>query len=140
MLHFFARRLSELHEKSRDERGFTLIELLVVVVIIGILASIAIPAFLNQRAKAGDASAQSSLRNAATAQETYQVQNDTYATTVPQLKSQGFRESSAVTFNVNAATNATFYCMSAKHAQSATTWWLTSDNGAPVNAKPASCT
>ena len=63
--------LQRLREKRQDEGGFTLIELLVVVLIIAILAAIAIPVFLRQREKAYIADVQSSLRNLATAAESY---------------------------------------------------------------------
>src|SRR6201997_4753680 len=65
--------LYSLRQRSKDEGGFTLIELLVVILIIGILAAIAIPAFLNQKGKANDSAAKVQVRTAETAAETYAV-------------------------------------------------------------------
>ncbi|MEP7227659.1 MAG: prepilin-type N-terminal cleavage/methylation domain-containing protein [Gemmatimonadales bacterium] len=59
-------------------QGFTLIELLIVIVIIGILAAIAIPKFSNTKGKAIVAGMKSDLRNMASAQEGYWVDNRTY--------------------------------------------------------------
>jgi type IV pilus assembly protein PilA len=69
-----------------EEKGFTLIELLVVILIIGILAAIAIPSFLSQKDKAGDASAKSYVRNMQTAEETYFTDNNRYTKSLDDLK------------------------------------------------------
>ena len=70
--------LHKLRTRAQDEKGFTLIELLVVILIIGILAAIALPAFLNQREKAQDSEAKSAVRTAQTAMETFYTDNQTY--------------------------------------------------------------
>jgi type IV pilus assembly protein PilA len=65
--------------------GFTLIELLVVILIVGILAAIALPAFLNQREKAQDTEAKTAARTAQVAMETYYADNQAYTANVADL-------------------------------------------------------
>ena len=77
--------LNKLRSRIQDEKGFTLIELLVVILIIGILAAIALPAFLGQRARAQDTEAKTSVRQGQTAMETFYTDNQTYVAAKAQL-------------------------------------------------------
>ncbi len=129
--------------REKDE-GFTLIELLVVIIIIGILAAIAIPVFLNQRKKGWDSAVKADLRNAATAQETYLTDNGVYSAQTPagaQLTNVGFKYSpgtnysgGAASITVAANTNAD-YCLSATSA-STTVWKYSSVTGLGTGACP----
>lgn len=74
----------------KEEKGFTLIELMIVIAIIGILAAIAIPQFSAYRQRSYNAAAQADLRNAATAQEAYFVDNGTYTATIGNLTGSNY--------------------------------------------------
>jgi|SRR3954447_3211602 len=96
---------------AQEESGFTLVELLVVMLILGILAAIAIPAFLNQRSKASDSDAKSNANTAQQAIETLATDNNgSYATannapaTLVAIEPELTNAALAVTSNANSYT------------------------------------
>jgi prepilin-type N-terminal cleavage/methylation domain-containing protein len=114
----------------RKNEGFTLIELMIVIAIIGILAAIAIPQFSAYRTRSYNAAAEADLRNAATAQEAYYVDTQTYVVD-PQTNligsTYGFYTSQNVIVDGDAATQQ--YTMTAYHSSGSKTFTLIGPGG-----------
>ena len=133
MLNWFAKRLQELQKAKRDEKGFTH-RAVGARDIIGILAAIAIPAFLSQRTRAQEGAAKSDLRNAAAAATSCFSKNDgsdltPTSCTEQELKdNHGFNESAQV--NVTVATPTADVCSAtSKHANAPTSFSYSSTTG-----------
>jgi type IV pilus assembly protein PilA len=120
--------------QEEHEGGFTLIELLVVIIIIGILAAIAIPIFLNQRQKGYDAQAKSDVKAIATLQETYLTDNNVYAANLAALTD--FRPSPNVSNHATVGNGSDDFTVQAE-SDSGTIWcWDSSGASAGVYEGP----
>jgi type IV pilus assembly protein PilA len=116
--------LSRLNRKE----GFTLIELMIVIAIIGILAAIAIPQFSAYRQRSYNSAAQSDIRNIATAEEAYYVDNSTYSAAPTALTpTYGYMPSGNV--NVAITADLTSYQITGFHTSGNKTYTLSGPGG-----------
>ena len=117
-------------DRSRSDNGFTLIELLIVIIIIGILAAIAIPVFLNQRQKGYDSEAKNDLKNMSSFEEIYLNDYDTYGTVTDiQTSEPTMHVSGGITLTVEHLDGLLGYCLSAAHVAGSDTWYYDSQGG-----------
>ena len=116
--------------RMKKNEGFTLIELMIVIAIIGILAAIAIPQFSAYRTRSFNAAAEADLRNAATAQEAYYVDKQTYVVD-PQTNligaTYGLYTSQGVSLDGDAVADQ--YSMTAFHSSGNKTYTLIGPGG-----------
>ena len=80
-----AKFLQHLISKKQGNEGFTLIELLVVIIIIGILAAIALPSFLNQANKARQSEASTQIGSMNRGQQAYYLEKSEFAPNITAL-------------------------------------------------------
>jgi type IV pilus assembly protein PilA len=129
--------LSKLRRRAEDEKGFTLIELLVVILIIAILAAVAIPTFLNQRGKAYDSNAQSMVKSAQVAEETYATSNNgSYTSSASALIAidPSLGDTTAATLGTPVLNGTNGYTVSATAVNSGDAFTIAMDNGVQTNS------
>lgn len=120
----------------KKSSGFTLIELMIVVAIIGILAAIAIPNFMNYQCKAKQSEAKSNLGTIRTIEEAYRAEHDTYTTSLTGL---GFSTTGTprYSYSVTAADGTTFSAQATGTINSATDTWTIDQAADLVNSANA---
>lgn len=122
--------------KMMQSKGFTLIELMIVVAIIGVLAAIAIPNYMNYQCKAKQSEAKSNLGSIRTMQEAYRAEHDTYGSnsSVIGFEVQGDNRYS---YSITNATDSDFTARANATINNETDVWQIYSNGTLENTTNA---
>jgi type IV pilus assembly protein PilA len=121
----------------KNKKGFTLIELMIVVAIIGILAAIAIPNFMNYQCKAKQSEAKANLGNIKTMMEAYRAEYDYYPGTLSVVGFEINATDARYVYTVTGGTNTFTAKANAADLNGAVDTWLLSNNGALNNTANA---
>lgn len=121
--------------KNNLQTGFTIVEMLITIVIIGILASITIIAYIGISARADISSIQSDLANAAIRLEMKKAESGSYPTSLEEAESNGLKHSPDTVFSYNFNSDSNGYCLSA--TKRSITYHITADNRTPAEGECA---